>query len=130
MQIKNRNRIGPVSPAATGLAPHRTTNISSASVAWPSLAEAESALLAMPSPDRFRHYQATVRRLMEQGLKHLEVREETYRSPRGQFRRLTYLTRLDQEMEALRQALWQTTPAMALLQQFDAVRGILLDLWT
>lgn len=97
---------------------------------WPQLTEAEQALLALPNAERFNQFQQVVKNLLEQGLKRLHVHSETYRSPQGRFQRMLYLSELDRELTKTRNLLLEQNPGIFLLKQFDAIRGLLLDVWT
>lgn len=96
---------------------------------WKALASAEAALLENPVLDRFEQYRMAVRQLLREGLKRRRSLRETYRSPRGRFQVMVAVAGVDQELEALRQLLLQGSPAMALMERFDAIRGLLLDVW-
>ncbi|MBX5467182.1 MAG: YaaR family protein [Firmicutes bacterium] len=96
---------------------------------WEALRVAELALLERPIQEEFARYQAEVRRLLDLGLRRRRVLRDTYRSPRGWFRILVAVEGIDQELEALREALLRGSRGMTLMERFDAIRGLLLDVW-
>lgn len=96
---------------------------------WQALSSAETALLENPVLDRFEQYRSAVRQLLREGLKRWRSSRETYRSPRGRFQVMVAVSGVDQELEAIRQLLLQGSPAMSLMERFDAIRGLLLDVW-
>lgn len=99
-------------------------------VLWSALAASEQALAEVPNLERFTAYQQTVKKLLERSLKRVVVRSETYRSPYGRFQRMIYVTAIDRELEQLRQVLWADHSGTGILRHFDAIRGLLLDLFT
>jgi uncharacterized protein YaaR (DUF327 family) len=97
---------------------------------WASLSATEMALAELPNLERFRAYQRTVKQLLQSGLARVVVHQETYRSPYGRFQRMVYVSSIDRELEDLRQALLAEHIGTGILRHFDAIRGLLLDLFT
>lgn len=97
---------------------------------WAELTVTESALKRLPDPERFDHYQRAVKRLLDEALDRCTVHRETYRSPLGRFQRMVYVTAVDRELARLREALVDQHPGTVILKGFDAIRGLLLDLFT
>jgi len=97
---------------------------------WHLLSSSESALAEIPNLERFSDYQNTVKRLLQSGLSRYIVRQETYRSPRGRFQSMVYVTAVHRELETLRQELLADHVGTGILRHFDAIRGLLLDLLT
>jgi len=97
---------------------------------WHLLSSSELALAEIPNLERFSDYQNTVKRLLQSGLSRYVVRKETYRSPRGRFQSMVYVTAVHRELEYLRQELLADHVGTGILRHFDAIRGLLLDLLT
>lgn len=102
----------------------------SASGLWKLLSSSEMALAEIPNLEHFSDYQKNVRRLLQSGLSRYVVRAETYRSPQGRFQHMVYVTAVDRELEQLRQELLAGHVGTGILRHFDAIRGLLLDVFT
>lgn len=97
---------------------------------WSDLAATEFALKRLPDPKRFDDYQRAVKRLLDEALNRCAVHRATYRSPFGRFQRVVYVTAVDRELATLREALVNHHEGTVILKGFDAIRGLLLDLFT
>lgn len=120
-------------PQAVGQSQHYgafSASPESAEGLWQALSASETALAELPNLEHFTTYQHTVRNILQAGLARCTVRAETYRSPKGRFQRLVYVTAVDRELAKLRHALLAEHVGTGILQHFDAIRGILLDLFT